>query len=90
MQLPPTAVECACTITAVMALAAAHPTDQSGCWLQAGPGEKGDVRVSLVGDGYWSYLGTDVLLIPDGMPTMNLQGFSMSTPESEYKCVSPG
>jgi hypothetical protein len=45
------------------------------------------VRISLTGSGYWSYLGTDILHIPAGQPTMNLQGFSMSTPESEYHRV---
>lgn len=35
-------------------------------------------------DGYWSYLGTDILHIPVNQPTMNLDSFSMSTPESEY------
>jgi hypothetical protein len=47
----------------------------------------GQVRISRGQGGYWSYLGTDVLLIPQNRPTMNLQGFSMSTPESEYKRV---
>jgi hypothetical protein len=47
----------------------------------------GTVRISLRGDGYWSYLGTDVLHIPRNRPTMNLQGFSMRTPEGEYRRV---
>jgi hypothetical protein len=47
----------------------------------------GEVRVSRGQGGYWSYLGTDVLHIPRGQPTMNLQGFTMSTPESEYRRV---
>ncbi len=47
----------------------------------------GQVRISRAGSGYWSYLGTDILLIPPNRPTMNLQSFSMSTPESEYKRV---
>lgn len=38
-------------------------------------------------DGYWSYLGTDVLHIPKDQPTMNLDSFSLSTPESEYDRV---
>ena len=37
--------------------------------------------------GYWSYLGTDILHIPVGEPTMNLQAFAMETPESEYHRV---
>jgi hypothetical protein len=46
------------------------------------------VRIArTAGDGYWSYLGTDVLQIPKDEPTMNLDSFSMSTPESEYHRV---
>ena len=48
---------------------------------------RGQVRISRGGAGYWSYLGTDILLIPRDKPTMNLQGFTMSTPESEYRRV---
>jgi hypothetical protein len=47
----------------------------------------GNVRISRGAGGYWSYLGTDILLIPLNRPTMNLQGFTMNTPESEYKRV---
>lgn len=47
----------------------------------------GDVRISLGTGGYWSYLGTDVRQIPKNQPTMNLQGFSLSTSESEYDRV---
>ena len=47
----------------------------------------GQVRISLVGDGYWSYLGTDILHIAPDKATMNLQNFSMATPESEYHRV---
>ena len=57
------------------------------CLIQAPRGQAGDVRISLTGNGYWSYLGTDILHIPSNMPTMNLQNFSMNTPESEYKRV---
>jgi len=46
---------------------------------------KGQVRIArTANDGYWSYLGTDVLSIPDPEPTMNLDSFSMSTPDSEF------
>ena len=44
----------------------------------------GQVRISLGGAGYWSYLGTDILLIPRDRPTMNLQGFSMAMPDREF------
>jgi hypothetical protein len=47
----------------------------------------GKVRISRGSGGYWSYLGTDILLIPQNRPTMNLQGFTMNTPEREYKRV---
>ena len=47
----------------------------------------GHVRISLLGSGYWSYLGTDILHIPTNRPTMNLQGFSLSTSDGEYKRV---
>jgi hypothetical protein len=59
-----------------------------GCGIQfkwtAGTG---DIRVSRGSGGYWSYLGTDIFQIPKNRQTMNLQGFTMSTPESEYKRV---
>ena len=47
----------------------------------------GNVRISRGGGGYWSYLGTDILHIPKHLQTMNLQGFTMSTPESEFRRV---
>jgi hypothetical protein len=37
--------------------------------------------------GYWSYLGTDVKLIGKSKPTMNLQAFTMQTPDSEFHRV---
>ncbi|WP_433665766.1 M12 family metallopeptidase [Nocardia sp. CA-136227] len=47
-----------------------------------------EVRIARTpGDGYWSYLGTDILHIAADQPTMNLDSFSMDTPESEYKRV---
>ena len=45
------------------------------------------VRIARAADGYWSYLGTDIVSIPPGRPTMNLEGFSMSSPESEFRRV---
>lgn len=42
------------------------------------------VRIATApGGGHWSYIGTDVLLIPAGQPTMNLDGFSAATSEEE-------
>jgi hypothetical protein len=43
------------------------------------------VRIArTAGDGYWSYLGTDILLIPADQPTMNLDSFTMTTADSEF------
>jgi hypothetical protein len=60
---------------------------KSGCinfvWTQG----VGQVRISRSGGGYWSYLGTDILHIPQDRQTMNLQDFTMNTPDSEYKRV---
>ncbi len=47
----------------------------------------GNVRISLEPGGYWSYIGTDILHIPRNRQTMNLEGFTMNTPESEYRRV---
>jgi hypothetical protein len=47
----------------------------------------GQVRISREPGGFWSYLGTDILLIPKSRQTMNLEGFTMTTAESEYKRV---
>ena len=44
----------------------------------------GNVRISRGPGGYWSYLGTDIRLIPLNRPTMNLQGFTMRTADSEF------
>ena len=37
--------------------------------------------------GYWSYVGTDILGIKPDEPTMNLEGFTMSTSASEFRRV---
>lgn len=45
----------------------------------------GEVRIARErGQGYWSYLGTDVHSIPQNQQTMNLDNFSDSTPDSEF------
>jgi hypothetical protein len=44
---------------------------------EAAPGE----------DGYWSNLGTDILLIRPDRPTMNLEAFTMKIPDSEFNRV---
>jgi hypothetical protein len=60
---------------------------RTGCITFAQTQGTGQVRISRGPGGYWSYLGTDVLLIPKNRPTMNLQSFTMSTAESEFKRV---
>lgn len=47
------------------------------------------VRITREADGYWSYLGTDILSIAKTQPTMCLQGFTMSTAVRERKRVIP-
>jgi predicted Zn-dependent protease len=37
--------------------------------------------------GYWSYLGTQIEAIPEDEPTLNLDSFTMRTPESEFRRV---
>jgi astacin (peptidase family M12A) len=49
-----------------------------------------NVRIAREGGqdgGYWSYLGTDILHIDPGQPTMNLEAFTMDTAESEFHRV---
>lgn len=48
-----------------------------------------DVRIARLDSprelrGYWSYVGTDIKLPRRNEPTMNLQGFTMKTPDSEF------
>ena len=48
------------------------------------------VRISRVGGkdgGYWSYVGTEIVHIPKDEATMNLEAFTMDTPESEFHRV---
>lgn len=42
------------------------------------------IRITRAQEGYWSYVGTDVLHVPASGPTMCLHGFTMQTPESEF------
>lgn len=56
----------------------------SACISFVETGRRGQVRISRGGGGYWSYLGTDILHIPPNRPTMNLEAFTMQTPESEF------
>lgn len=49
-----------------------------------------EVRVTRTPrQGYWSYLGTQILHAPRGQPTMNLDSFTPGTPESEFNRVVP-
>jgi hypothetical protein len=57
------------------------------CISFVGTNGAGNVRISRGPGGYYSYLGTDILHIPQNRQTMNLQGFTMQTIESEYKRV---
>jgi len=60
----------------------------AGCGMSfAETGGIGEVRISRGPGGYYSYLGTDVTLIPTNRQTMNLEGFTMNHPESEFRRV---
>ena len=49
---------------------------------------EGQVRIArTAGDGYWSYLGVDILSIRADEPTMNLDSFTVTTPVSEFHRV---
>lgn len=44
-----------------------------------------EIRITCnIGDGSWSYLGTDALAIPKNQATMNYGWFTPSTPDNEY------
>ena len=45
------------------------------------------VRIARDEGGYWSYVGTDILHVPADRQTMNLEGFSINTPESDFRRV---
>jgi hypothetical protein len=47
----------------------------------------GQVRITRAASGHWSYLGVDILQIPKNQPTMNLQGFTERTSETEFTRV---
>jgi len=50
-------------------------------------GNDADVRIARVGGkdgGYWSYVGTQIKTIGKGEATMNLEGFTMQTEDSEF------
>jgi hypothetical protein len=60
---------------------------KTGCISFVETSGTGNVRISRGSGGYWSYLGTDINHIPKSRQTMNLEGFTMNTPESEYRRV---
>jgi hypothetical protein len=37
--------------------------------------------------GYWSWVGTEILEIPNDEPTMNLEGFTMRVSDAEFRRV---
>ena len=52
----------------------------------------GEVRIARLKSpedmaGYWSYLGTEILEAPEDEPTLNLEGFTMSESDSEFRRV---
>lgn len=52
----------------------------------------GQVRIARLDSppelsGFWSYVGTEILEIDDDEPTMNLEGFTMSVSDAEFRRV---
>jgi hypothetical protein len=47
------------------------------------------IRIAFLNEGYYSYIGTDCELVPRNQHTMNLQGFTLQTPDSEWDRVVP-
>jgi hypothetical protein len=52
----------------------------------------GQVRIARLDSppdmaGYWSYIGTEILAIPEDEPTLNLEGFTMRVSEAEFRRV---
>src|SRR5262249_50349740 len=49
-----------------------------------------DLRLARGPTGYWSYLGTDIKMVPRNQPNINLQSFTSRSPsDSEYSRVVP-
>jgi hypothetical protein len=52
----------------------------------------GEVRIARLDSppdmaGYWSYIGTEILDIPEDEPTLNLEGFTMRVSDAEFRRV---
>src|ERR1051325_6706664 len=52
----------------------------------------GQVRIARLDSpadmaGYWSYIGTEILDIPEAEPTLNLEAFTMKVSEAEFRRV---
>ncbi|NJR53090.1 MAG: hypothetical protein HC780_29580, partial [Leptolyngbyaceae cyanobacterium CSU_1_3] len=48
---------------------------------------KAEIRISFQQKGHWSTNGTDALLLPQNQPTMNYEGLTPNTPDTEYTRV---
>ncbi len=55
--------------------------------LHDGNWQEADTRISRGQGGYWSMLGKDNDLVPRNQQNLNLEGFVLSTPDSEYERV---
>jgi hypothetical protein len=69
--------------------------DHANEWLQYAnirfnfvDGENGDIRITTEpGEGSWSYIGTDALLVDADKATMNYGWLTPDTPDEEYRRV---
>jgi hypothetical protein len=63
--------------------------DDNVKWVESSLGNSLARIARQRGDGYWSYLGTDYQHIGRNQPTMNLDSWSLSMPQSEWLRVPP-
>jgi predicted ATPase len=52
--------------------------------------DTGEVRIARLDSpeqlaGYWSYIGTEILEVPEDEPTLNLEGFTVRTSDAEFR-----
>lgn len=62
-------------------------TEFANIKLEFGDDPDAEIRISFKMAGSWSYIGTDALLIPKNMPTMNYGWLTPSSTDEEYHRV---
>ncbi len=62
-------------------------TEYANIQLEFGSDSDAEIRISFKMAGSWSYIGTDALLIPKPMPTMNFGWLTPTSSDEEYHRV---